>query len=360
MPLIQEAKGYEFKGRPPTGRCVVEERNNTGKISVWVQDLMPETKYEIYLIFTQGQQYMGLHMGALDVDAKGKAAFRREVKHLHSFTLTEFAAAVIIAADAHGVVSPLCGYRDTQISWRNRFSIWKTGAPTAAPDSVMQKAQVIESDPFPTVKETLETVEIEPPSTIEKAQQIILDEPFSSIKDKQPQQNEAKPLTVEAEPPSPIPIAAIPSPPRAKKPTAASPPLQTNPEASGSHHSRTSTIQLIEAIFNANTPCEPFTKQDSEIKWVQCSRPEQIPLPNDSPHLMSEPFMQAAWADHEHFILGVTLDSEPPQYIIGIPGTYTRGNNTIAKRLGFLKFKCLKKDRPGIGSEGYWLMFVEL
>ena len=346
MPLIQEAKGYEFKGRPPTGRCIVEERSNTGKLSVWVQDLMPETKYSIYLIFPQAQQYLGLHMGLLDVDAKGKAEFRQEIEHLHNFALKEMTAVAIVAADAAGMVSPLCGYRSTPVSWRHNFSVWKKEAPATAPPMpapVVEKTQTIEPEPLP--------VETEP--------QAVLEEPTPVI-EAEPPHMEIEPLPIEPEPSVETP-SPPPSPPRAAKPPSfAAPSPDTSLEAPDPHHVRTSTIQLIEAIFNANTPCEPFATQENEINWVRCNRPEQMPLPNDSPHLMSEPFMQAAWADHEHFILGITIGTEPAQYVIGIPGTYTQGNKAIAKRLGFSKFKCMKKDRPGIGSEGYWLMFVDL
>jgi len=343
MPLVHEAKGYEFKGKMPAGRCIVEVRNNIGKLSIWVQDLKPQTKYGIYLVFAQAQQYFGLHMGPLDVDVKGKAEFRREISQedLHSFALKEVATVAIIAANESGVVSPLCGYRNAQISWRHRFSVWKKEEPVATP--IAEEPQTVEVEPLPVEDE---------PQIVTAELPLVEDEPQFTIAEPLPTEDEPQPApTVEISTPLP--------PPRARKPSADLPPTSTAPETPDPNQSHQNTIQLIEAIFNANTPCEPFAKQSHEIKWVRCNLPEQMPLPSDHPHLMSEPFMQAAWADHEHFILGITIDTQPAQYVIGIPGTYTQGNKAIAKRLGFLKFKCHKKDRPSIGSQGYWLMFVD-
>jgi len=371
MPLIQEAKGYEFKGRSPAGRCIVEERNNTGKLSMWVQDLKPQTKYGIYLVFAQAQHYFGLHMGPLDVDDKGKAEFRREIlpEDLHSFALQEVVTVAVIAPSEPGVVSPLCGYRSAQVSWRHRFSMWKKEEPTPVPvaeepQAVEVKQTFAEAGPVPV---TVEAPHIEEAPQTAAPEPSPIEEPQTTVPE--PPSMEEPPVAINdilfvAEEPEPVPapvveISAHLPPPRAKKPSATLPPT-TSPETPNQSQAYTSTIQLIEAIFNANTPCEPFAKQTHEIKWVRCNLPEHMPLPSDHPHLMSEPFMQAAWADHEHFILGITIDTQPAQYVIGIPGTYTQGNKAIAKRLGFLKFKCHNKDRPSVGSEGYWLMFVDL
>jgi len=85
-----------------------------------------------------------------------------------------------------------------------------------------------------------------------------------------------------------------------------------------------------------------------------------MPLPSSRLHIFSDPFMLASWAEHEHFILGVTTDGDPQQYVIGVPGTYSQEGRIAAKSLGFSQFKCPKKERPRVGDNGYWLMFVDL
>jgi len=312
MPLAEESRGYDFKGRTPVGRCIVEGRGNTGKLSLWVQDLKPQVKYEVYLIFAENRKYVGINAGLLDVDAKGKAEIRRDITELHTLVLKEIVAVAVIAAGQSGVVSPLCGYRDEQIAWRHGFEVYKAGQSE-------EPVKQAEPEPEPPVVETeLPVPEAELPAT------------------------EPEILELEAEPPAAEPeiVSPLPSPPRAVLPTTTElPPPPTSQN----------TAMLIESIFNANTPFEPFQNQEDDIKWVKCSELNQMPLPPDIPHLMTEPFMQAAWADHEHFILGV---SEAGQYIIGMTGIYTQENRKQAKQLGFSQFR-------SAGDSGYWLMFVD-
>jgi len=125
MPLEKEATGYEFKGRNPSGRCVVESRGTSGKLTVWAQDLKPETRYGIYIIFADEGRYAGVSMGSLSVDTKGKAEARRDIdeQSLNGFQIADALAVAVTAADAPGVVSPLCGYRDRPFSWRSSFYV---------------------------------------------------------------------------------------------------------------------------------------------------------------------------------------------------------------------------------------------
>jgi len=321
MPLAEEAKGYDFNGRTPAGRCIVEARGTMGKLSLWAQDLKPQTKYGIYLVFVENRRHVGLHMGPLDVDTKGKAEIRRDIAELHSFALKDIVAVAVIATDAIGVVSPLCGYKDKPVTWRHGFVVYtahKEEPPMEIPVALMEP---------PEPKELPEEEEATEPPVEEPTEPPEL-----------PEEEEA------TEPPMEEPL---PTAPRATRPPATT---QTPPPPTSQN-----TALLIESIFNANPIFEPFTSQDDNFKWVKCTELAQIPLPPDIPHLMTEPFMQAAWADHEHFILGVSEDN---QYIIGIPGHYTQTNLQQAKQLGFTQFRGTKKDRPKFGDSGYWLMHV--
>jgi len=339
MTLVSEAKGYEFKGRPPGGRCIVESRNNAAKLSLWVQDLRPEMSYDIYMVFAQERQHIGLSMGKINVDERGKGEFRREITsaELHNFNLAEVVTVAVTTTDASGIVSPLCGYKGAQVSWRHSFRVWEK--------------EEVNVEPPPKVEDTSPVV-LEQPPVMEVAAEVpaAIEEPLPAT-ETPPVHDRPNHTFVE-----PISNVARSNPPRATKPQVAPVPH----DITTSYPQRTDIIQLLETIFSENTPFEPHVKHAREIKWVRCTNPAQIPLPNSRPHLMSEPFMLNAWADHEHFILGITTGGEPMQYIIGMAGTYSSESDVMAKNLGFSLFSSHKKEHPHTGDDGYWLMFVDI
>ena len=250
MPLLSEATGYDFKGKTPAGRCIVESRNNAGKLSLWAQDLKPETKYSIYIIFAEGGQFVGFPMGQLNVDGKGKAEFRRDISpgDVHNFMLKEVVSVAVIATNAMGTISPLCGYRDMQVPWRHAFRIWKKEKHEPAREELQPKSDKMDDVPAEETHEELpyEIVDDELPKT-----------PCDSNDDSHPQSDECQfasqvcdsegepeahpisppwatrpPAPVQEEPEEPVAEYPVPptataspfSPPRATRPSAAAPP----------------------------------------------------------------------------------------------------------------------------------------
>jgi len=162
MPLLNEATGYDFKGKAPAGRCIVEDRNNAGKLSLWAQDLKPQTIYNIYLVFAQGGQFVGFSMGSLDVDGKGKAEFKKAISpgDVHNFTLQDIVAVAVVASGSMDIVSPLCGYRDTRVPWRHMFRVWE--------EPEMSRPEVINHHEHETEKDIpveIPLTDSEPPQT---------------------------------------------------------------------------------------------------------------------------------------------------------------------------------------------------
>ncbi|MCL2577091.1 MAG: hypothetical protein FWE27_03460 [Defluviitaleaceae bacterium] len=132
LSLESEASGFDFKGRAPAGRCIVESRGGMGKLSVWAQDIKTQTRYGVYLIFADSGRYVGISMGSLNADEKGKAEMRKDFAPaaLGRYLLDELVGVAVITAESlekSSVVSPLCGYRDRAVSWRGSFYEVKRG-----------------------------------------------------------------------------------------------------------------------------------------------------------------------------------------------------------------------------------------
>jgi len=339
MPLVAETAGYDFKGRRPTGRCLVEENAGVGKVSVNVLDLKPQVRYTVCLIFGQSGKYVGLPIGQVMVDDKGKGELRSRITptDLHSFVLAEMVAiAVMVGA---GTESPLCGYRADIVAWKGNFKFWELEAKHMPESESKAKPEAeLESPPVAT------TVEATQGQAHDKPQSSDINLPDCRTPDA-PCNNTVEACPLPDDDTISIGEQAIADDIR-------------NDEA---RLDENETADPLQSIFDQSTPVEPFAKQDRPTKWVRITKPALIPLPPDAPHLLSEPFLLTTWADHEHFIFGTPTDGEQPvQYTIGAPGTYTQGDKLAAKRLGFLQFKCHKKERPRIGDTGYWLMHVPL
>ena len=66
--MNKDVDGYDFKGRPLMGRCVLESRSGAGKLNLWVQDLRPEVIYKICILFFNDGKYIGVPVSTLVVE----------------------------------------------------------------------------------------------------------------------------------------------------------------------------------------------------------------------------------------------------------------------------------------------------
>jgi len=124
MPFVNEARGYDFKGRNPAGRAIVESRDGATKLSVVVQDLKTETRYSVYLVFSDMGRFAGVLAGSVNADAKGKGEMRKDIKaaSLGKFDISKLTAVAVLVENRTGMVTaPLVGYREKPVSWKNSF-----------------------------------------------------------------------------------------------------------------------------------------------------------------------------------------------------------------------------------------------
>ena len=296
MPMECEATGYGLKGRTPAGRCLVENRYGEGKITIWAQDIRPETRYSIYIIFPDERRFVGVFLGNVNACEKGKIENRQTWDKIMGgkFVLEDFVAVAIVADATDAVISPLCGYRERPVSWRGNFHI---------------------------------AVEEEAP---------------------EPEVTTPEPEVTTPEPPRPRTRQAAPRTRKPKEPARPPKPSCGNTE----------TSRAVEAIFGSKPQEPPFEKPDG-TGWVRLTISDAVPLPDNRPLLLEEPFVRAAYANYAHLMLGI--NEEGTEYIIAVPGEYAPDLKAQAKRMGFTKFKPTAATKTAKhGDFGYWLMFVPL
>ncbi|MCL2199707.1 MAG: DUF6128 domain-containing protein, partial [Defluviitaleaceae bacterium] len=138
--------------------------------------------------------------------------------------------------------------------------------------------------------------------------------------------------------------------PRARKPKE---PGKT-PRRTGGNSENT---RAVEAIFGSKPSEAPFENADG-TQWVRLTISDAVPLPDNRPQLLEEPFVRAAYANYAHLMLGITEDNS--DYILAVPGEYAPDLKAQAKRMGFTKFKPTAGKTAKHGDFGYWLMFVPM
>ena len=375
MPLASETTGYEYKGKTPAGRCLLESRSGEGKLLLWAQDLKPEALYRVYLIFPEGAAFVGIPLCALTVKSNGKAELR------HNFNATDIEGygrsmencniVAVLAHQSPGTTVTLCGYRDTPIAWRNAFrklerapieaTIESTVDTAESADEVPQAAPQEKPKAKPKAKAKTE------PASKSTAKTSIKSATKSSSKRKStielppeltPAELEAlsaKAITFEVSPPE------SPTEPTeeddVKLPESPPGSLEDETEEEGpfDYFGLKAAFEAeVDEIMRSHTRMYPFRKQKRSVHWARISLDEDLTLPEYANELLSTPFVGKAYRQYSHLLLGKTADDGPRRYYIGVPSIYEPADKIV----GFRQFKSCENETPVPGDYGYWLIFM--
>ncbi|MDR1664252.1 MAG: hypothetical protein LBR83_04930 [Clostridiales bacterium] len=406
IPLSVEDNGFDCKGRPPAGRCVLEERTGTGKVTCIAQDLKPETSYTVYLLFPSKGRVAGLPVGNLPVDEKGKAEARRECDPGNildsGFKLSDCAGVAVIAHKKPGLLVPLFGSRGEQFQWRNNFydALAPAMQPALVPASyepAPETAPVFSTDKYAAPPEPKYTVPestaayypgpepaeekiCAPPSPPPPEEKICAPPPLPPPEKK----TCASPPPTEEETCAPLPTPeenceapeppaeALPEPaprPRTRAKPRTKPrqravknvngePPDTPGQAEQAEPDNCEMDARMQQFFENNESVTPFKKQSRSVTWVKVYKKEQIPVPKNAPGLYNEAFFRTAHDEFGHCIFGTLTDMGRRQYVIGLPCVFDPMQRNQAARIGFSQFKCCEDTALVPGEFGYWLMFI--
>jgi len=369
MALNSETHGYEYNGKTPGGRCLLESRSGMGKLVLWVQDLKPEVLYRVHLIFKDGSGYKGLPLCALTILSNGKAELRHTFNAMdiegYGLSLDQCQAVAIIAGEGQSASSPLCGYRENPLSWRNGFAIMERNKVVieVSRDMVEEVGEIREVEEVKPVEaievfETVEKISMDTSTKSDVAGEIFettsqkpetpenIQESVSQMSASQtPEMSEE---TFESES-APKISGEIPVEIPREVPQRAPHPGTTSENALSPAFK-----QEVDAILNSHTHMHPFQKQNRHVNWVRISLSENLSLPADIRSLLDTPFVVSAYSRYSHLILGKTADAGVLRYYLGIPAAYDPED----KVPGFKQFKCSMDNEPTYGDYGYWLIFM--
>jgi len=394
IPLTAEVAGYEFKGRKPAGRCVLETNNGTIKVTTSTQDLRPGVRYGVYLLFNDEARVGGVAVGALTVDEKGKGDARREMKEadLHGLSPNAILGAAVLVMGIDPVESPLCGYRHERVAWRTRYyervtqvEVVKEMPPVeVAPpvEAVVEVAPPVEEvpvacEPAPVPVEEVPVEEV--PVVCEPAPVPVEEAPMEEVPVacepapvEEPSPVMCEPLPAE----EPSPVVCEPSPVEEPSPVVCEP----SPVDEPVHEVKVVSFPEDEAAPPADAPCpaspaeprppymcetdfavlkpiSPFAGGDTAgAQWMRFTADDALPAPPNAPGFFDAPFVADSYDVYGHFILGMVRDDDNAIFILGVPGVYSDAEKDRAHALGITEFKCYEPTAPADGEFGYWLL----
>ena len=371
IPLTPDSKGYEQSGKEPLGRCILEDRGKTGKLSLWVQDLKAEAAYKIVLILSEAGQYTGVSLGSLYVDGKGKGEFKSEFDLLSLANGQELSrvCAVAVMTGSGELVCPLTGYKDSPVLWKNHFTMLNgenknrnkitpdVSAPSDKENDTARVRPVTEptgQQPVPDKEEVCETGTPPDPGGVSVPEPNMDPLQAEETCDTQEGDYEYEPDVDEYFEYFEDGFNAYKNSDGTEEDTRLS--EEEIPENIRQDEIDYEILSNLKEVFENNIDITPFEQKSADEKWVRISLREPVYLPVEYRLLMNHPLIIAAYKKFNHLILGRMADEGRTQYILGVPGIYEPQYGNAVRQMGFTQFKTVLEGK-GLNPNdyGYWL-----
>lgn len=414
----QELSGYSIDGREPNGYCKIEIRDGKGRVSTYIQGLKPLTDgsmYRVYLISAQVNKSLGIPIGWLDINNRGRGECRWEFNPDNldgtGLAIEDFnIGAIIIKGDKiNELIAPIVGYKDKEVLWKKGFkdfSIHKnniednkneaTKPLKNITDTVKQEkpiSQYINISPKEQTKtqtdkkikldDNEDTKQIKKETEKSTVDKIKLPEmPIQPEDNKKFDKIESIPKIKEIQNTIKKELDTDKNIKSDNKKEEANPHKIFNDMVSkfyaemaelekykilSSEDKKLLDLELepkeeilddIEYMFKVNENIIPFERANKAIKWIKIAPFELVTLNLPAWTYIKHQFINAAWKKYKYLILGRYSHSQDKDYsyILGVPDTYDEKYSSIAQNLGFKKFICAKGRIFQKGDMGYWLM----
>lgn len=116
---------YSIQGKSAVGKCILEIKDDTGKILFTVSNLKPEVVYRAYVISSGEDRSRGVHIGNIVVNQSGNGTLKYEGDADNilntGLKVSEINSVGIIIFKPEGIITPLIGYKNEEIPWKHNF-----------------------------------------------------------------------------------------------------------------------------------------------------------------------------------------------------------------------------------------------
>ncbi len=417
-----ELNGYSIDGREPNGYCKIEIRDGKGKINTSIQGLKPlkdGSMYRVYLISAQTDKALGIPIGWLDIDSKGRAECKWEFNPDNvdgtGLAIEDFnVSAIILNGDnIRELTIPIVGYKEKEVLWKSQFKdisedskkvehkepelIHKDSKFKETIEHKDSKLKEIMEHKDLKLKEITEHKDLKSKETIKhedlKSKEIIKNNEQELIKYKE--QN--KEIKNDLQPNKEIQQKSIPNVQKEKeiktkqeniskeeneKKEKESNPHKIFNEMVNKFYSEmeelekykilnTDNVKMLDLevkemnkedlddisyMFKINEKIIPFERANKSVQWIKIAPFELVTLDLLIWTYIKHQFINASYKKYKHLILGRYIQNNSYKYILGIPDLYDEKYVDIAKDLGFKKFICCRGKMYKNGEQGYWIM----
>jgi len=378
--LTPDSKGYEYGGKKPLGRCILEDRGKSGKLSLWVQDLKAEAPYKIVLILSDMGKYLGAPLGSLYVDGKGKGEFKNEFETINLADgqgLSRMCAVAVMAGGSGELLCPLVGYKDNTVLWKNHFTMQDAGKESIPKNTQPAGIKLQQDIAGVEIISSGDAQSLPAHETEDTPAEVSADEaPITGDNEITDMTDAAVPGMNGQDAPEKTEIEQYADEPaymseyeqtEPKYIRFTDEPDADDPSADGddSQFPEEDTVQdpvdynllsNLQEIFDTNIEITPFEPKSANEKWVRISLREPVYMPIDYRTLMNHPLIISSYKKYNHLIMGYINDSGKTRYILGVPGVYEPQYVNAAHQMGFTQFKTVTENeelRPF--DYGYWL-----
>lgn len=125
IPLKQDNPKYNLDFRPSIGRCVIEIKDNMGKLSLYTQGIKPKTTYTLELVGFEKGKVKNVSLGTFNVDAYGKAEFSKMFNPDNVLDtnnkIEDFNVVSVMVKTDDEISSALVGYIGNEIDWQESY-----------------------------------------------------------------------------------------------------------------------------------------------------------------------------------------------------------------------------------------------
>ncbi len=363
------------------GTFVAERRESICKVTLSISNIRPNVVYCLTLVkvYENTAKFVDIH--TFKSDDYGNVTLKQEIysKTLQNIELDEFDVCIIRINNSSELITPLVGYFNDKIKWREYYISTKTETVETKKEVVTETKEHVHVH----VEDELENITTKPYEfgfNTHKPTQVKEDisEPECkkirnyNLKNNKPNTDNkiyVKKYTVKQREKNIIsPIEEyddIPS----YNPEDSSLTIEKLKEeikklknlAVASYDNNTKCcyedIQTlpytIDGIFEKSEKIVPFRNNNHDIEWAIVDYTDLVIIDRNL-EFVKNPFIRNSYKKFCHFILGRCFDNDKPIYMIGVPDFFNHEYEKDIRALGFISYK----EAIGGLAQGYWLLLL--